>query len=60
MGLLPGYSPYEQPGRVGWSVRPDKTAEIVLKVLDGQLRAAGAIRHSDKVDTRRWRSAPTR
>jgi putative transposase len=37
---------------VGWSVRRDKTVELVLEALDmaiwrcGQMRAAGAIHHS--------------
>ena len=39
---------------LGWSVRADKTAELVLEALDmaiwrrGQMRAAGAIHHSDQ------------
>ncbi len=39
---------------LGWSVRADKTVELVLEALDmaiwrrGQMRAAGAIHHSDQ------------
>jgi transposase InsO family protein len=39
---------------LGWSVRTDKTVELVLEALDmaiwrrGQMRAAGAIHHSDQ------------
>ena len=39
---------------LGWSVRGDKTVELVLEALDmaiwrrGQMRAAGAIHHSDQ------------
>lgn len=39
---------------LGWSVRPDKTVELVLEALDmavwrrGQMRAAGALHHSDQ------------
>jgi putative transposase len=39
---------------LGWSVRSDKTVELVLEALDmaiwrrGQMRAAGAIHHSDQ------------
>jgi putative transposase len=39
---------------LGWSVRPDKTVELVLEALDmaiwrrGQLRACGAVHHSDQ------------
>jgi putative transposase len=39
---------------LGWSVRADKTAEFVLEALDmaiwrpGQMRAAGAVHHSDQ------------
>ena len=39
---------------LGWSVRADKTVELVLEALDmaiwrrGQLRAAGAVHHSDQ------------
>ncbi len=38
---------------LGWSVRADKTVELVLEALDmaiwrrGQMRAGGAIHHSD-------------
>jgi putative transposase len=39
---------------LGWSVRPDKTVELVLEALEmaiwrrGQMRSAGAIHHSDQ------------
>jgi putative transposase len=39
---------------LGWSVRSDKTVELVLEALDmaiwrrGQMRAAGAVHHSDQ------------
>lgn len=39
---------------LGWSVRADKTVELVLEALDmaiwrrGQMRAAGAVHHSDQ------------
>jgi putative transposase len=44
---------------LGWSVRADKTVELVLEALDmaiwrrGQMRAAGAVHHSDSETAQR-------
>ena len=52
---------------LGWSVRPDKTVDLVLEALDmaiwrrGQMRAAGAIHHSTRArNTPRSRSPAAR